>query len=51
MGLPDPFHILLREDNVVIPSAMMFCHWVVDMDDVHLPLHRLSQGLIRSSND
>ena len=46
MGLPDPFHILLREDNVVIPSAMMFYHWVVDMDAVHLPLHYLPQRLV-----
>ena len=46
MGMPDPLHILLGEDNVVIPSEMMFCHWVVDMDVVHLPLHRLPQGLV-----
>ena len=46
MRLLDPFHILLGEDNVVIPSETMFCHWVVDMDVVHLPLHRLPQGLV-----
>ena len=46
MGLPDPIHILLGEDNVIILNARMFCHWVVDMDAVHLPLHHLPQGLV-----
>ena len=41
MGLLDPLHILLEEDNVVISSATMFFHWVVNMDVVHLPLHLL----------
>ena len=38
MGLPNSLHILLREDNVVIPSARIFCHWVLDMNVAHLSL-------------
>ena len=39
-------NIILTNKVVIIPSAMMFCHWVVDMDTIHLPLHRLPQGLV-----
>ena len=46
MGFLNPLHILLGEDNVVIPSATMFCHWVIDMEAIHLPLNRLPQGLV-----
>ena len=51
MWLHDPFQILLEEDNVVIPSATMFCHWVLDIDAVHLPLNCFPRGLVLSSND
>ena len=30
---------------------MMFCYWVFNMDTIYLPLDRLSQGLVQSSND
>ena len=46
MWLLDPLYISLGENNVVIPSMMMFCYWVFDMNIVHLPLDCLSQGLI-----
>ena len=41
MGFLNPLHISLGEDNVVIPNAMMFCHWVIDVEAIHLPLNRL----------
>ena len=44
-------NIILTNKVVIIPSATMFCHWVVDMDTIHLPLHRLPQELVWSSND
>ena len=46
MWLHDPLQILLEEDNVVIPSATMLYHWVLDIDTVHLPLNCFPQGLV-----
>ena len=46
MGLLNRLHISLEEDNVIIPSAMMFCHWVINMEAIHLPLNRLPRGLV-----
>ena len=46
MWLHDPLQILLEEDNVVIPSAAMLYHWVLDIDAVHLPLNCFPQGLV-----
>ena len=51
MGLLNRLHISLEEDNVIIPSAMMFCHWVINMEAIHLPLNRLPRGLVWSSNN
>ena len=42
----DLLQISLGENNVVIPSMMIFCYWVFDMNTVHLPLDCLSYGLI-----
>ena len=46
MGLLNPLHISFKEDNVIIPSATMFCHWAIDMEAVHQPLNCLPQGLV-----
>ena len=45
MGLLNTLQISLGKDNVVIPSVTMFCHWVIDMEAVHLPLNYLPQVL------
>ena len=46
-----PFTFLLEKTNVVIPSTMMLCYWVFDMNTVYLPLDCLSQGLVWSPNN
>ena len=51
MGLLNTLQISLGKDNVVIPSVTMFCHWVIDMEAVHLPLNYLPQVLVWSSNN
>ena len=40
--LLDLLHISHGENNVIIPSTMIFCYWVFDMNIVHLPLDCLS---------